>query len=445
MTSKSWLNYLTILLLSCGLVAASTPNKPGNPILLEDRAEPITGIVIAKTAPARLYVDQNASGNNSGGSWENAITDLKIALDIAEEGTEIWVAEGTYEPVQNGETNGTFLIKDGVRLYGGFTGTETLLDQRNWIIHETILSGEINDNDILNDNVSHVVTTIGTSISTVLDGFTITGASSGGLFNDGGSPTLNNLIIKVNRTGINRNFPCGGGMINQDGNPSLTNIVFEANFSGTFGGNGGGFCNLGGSPILTNVLFYKNHVSALAGAIGGGMYSQGGNPILTNVTFYANYTEADLRLGGGLYVEDGNLVLNNCIFWNNVADQGAQIYSASTLPTIHYSLLQGSGGSGDSWDTTLGTDGGGNIDSDPQFVDTANGNLRPGPASPVIDAGDNSAVPSGLTSDLASMPRFVDINYIPDSGIGPAPVVDMGAYEVQPPEQQVFLPFGPKE
>ncbi len=51
------------------------------------------------------------------------------------------------------------------------------------------------------------------------------------------------------------------------------------------------------------------------------------------------------------------------------------------------------------------------------------------PASPCIDAGDNTAVPAGVTTDLDGNPRFVDQPEVPDTGNGTAPIVDMGAYE----------------
>ena len=55
--------------------------------------------------------------------------------------------------------------------------------------------------------------------------------------------------------------------------------------------------------------------------------------------------------------------------------------------------------------------------------------LRPG--SPCIDAGDNTAVPGDITTDLDGNPRFVDDPDTPDSGNGDPPIVDMGAYEFQ--------------
>jgi hypothetical protein len=53
------------------------------------------------------------------------------------------------------------------------------------------------------------------------------------------------------------------------------------------------------------------------------------------------------------------------------------------------------------------------------------------PGSVGIDAGDNSAVPLDVTTDLDGSDRFVDDPATTDSGGSSAPVVDMGAYEYQ--------------
>ncbi len=78
-----------------------------------------------------------------------------------------------------------------------------------------------------------------------------------------------------------------------------------------------------------------------------------------------------------------------------------------------------------------GWPGEGKLNADPLFVDAAGGNLRLMLDSPAIDAGNNAAVPAGVTTDLDGNPRFVDIPTIPDTGNGTPPLVDMGAYEAQ--------------
>jgi hypothetical protein len=79
-----------------------------------------------------------------------------------------------------------------------------------------------------------------------------------------------------------------------------------------------------------------------------------------------------------------------------------------------------------------GWEGEGNIDADPLFVDPDNDDYRLAAGSPGIDAGDNTAVPLEITTDLDGNPRFHDDLGSPDTGIVDArPPVDMGAYEFQ--------------
>ena len=94
-----------------------------------------------------------------------------------------------------------------------------------------------------------------------------------------------------------------------------------------------------------------------------------------------------------------------------------------------------------------------NIDADPLFMNplgpdglhaTGDEDLRLAPGSPCIDAGNNALVPldvydvdgdgdvrEPLPFDHLGRPRFVDDPDTPDTGIGSAPLVDMGANEYQ--------------
>jgi hypothetical protein len=134
--------------------------------------------------------------------------------------------------------------------------------------------------------------------------------------------------------------------------------------------------------------------------------------------------------------------LANVILWGDKSPTGPEIYNNSSTPAISYSDIQGCGGSG-SWNSACGTDGGGNIDADPRFVNAAGGNLHLQLTSPCIDAGNNAAVPAGVTTDLDGNPRFVDIPTVPDTGNGTPPIVDMGAYEAQLKQVNyvIFLPL----
>ena len=140
----------------------------------------ITSVRLFSTTQAQsnvIYVNVNATGFNDGTSWENAFLDLPLALASAQPGDEVWVAAGIYTPnilyppaptptpLPGGPWNraASIVLKNGVAIYGGFNGTESLLSERDWTTNLTVLSGDLNRDDgpdfTNNDeNAYHVVT-----------------------------------------------------------------------------------------------------------------------------------------------------------------------------------------------------------------------------------------------------------------------------------------------
>ena len=242
----------------------------------------------------------------------------------------------------------------------------------------------------------------------------------GGMCNSSSNPTVTNCTFSGNWTGI---FGYGGGMYNGVSNPTVTNCTFSGNSTDY---EGGGMCNSSSNPTVTNCTFSGNwtHIGN-----GGGMHnSWSSSPTVINCTFSSNYT---YESGGGMYnYNSSSLILSNCILWGNTASSGSnEIYNVdSSTPVISYCDIEGSGGSS-SWDSNMGTDNGGNIDTDPLFADPNNGNYHLLPGSPCIDAGNNTAVPADITTDLDGNPRFIDDIHTVDTGNGTPPIVDMGAYE----------------
>jgi len=392
-----------------------------------------------------LYAAPASLGEGNCSSWANACT-LADALAFAMSGEQVWVKAGVHYPVAttSNPRQATFTLRNGVEIYGGFAGTETLLSQRNWRSNLTILSGDIDKNDadmnsngiiekgetINGANAYHVVTGGGTNSSAVLDGFVITAGQAnggsfpndvgGGMYNSGSSPTLTNVTFSGNSA-----TNAGGGMFNTgSSSPKLTNVTFSDN-AAILGG--GGMYNWSSSPTLTNVTFSGNSATN-----GGGMYNDGpSSPTLTNVTFSGNSATIN---GGGMYNDAGSApTLTNVILWGST---GGSIFNIGSNPTISYSLIAESGCPGS---TICGS--GMIYNTDPKFVDadgvdnvsgTLDDNLRLQLTSPAIDAGNNAASGlSGITTDLEGNERFEDIPTVPDSGSGTPPIVDMGAYEGQ--------------
>ncbi|MGH1434715.1 MAG: hypothetical protein ACRBG0_09680 [Lewinella sp.] len=122
-----------------------------------------------------IYVDQDAtSGQQNGTSWEDAHTDLNTALQLADAGDMIWVAEGTYRPTAGADRGASFVLRNGIQLFGGFAGIETYLAEReNPELHPTVLSGDIGIPADSTDNSYHVIRIQDISDFALVDGFTI--------------------------------------------------------------------------------------------------------------------------------------------------------------------------------------------------------------------------------------------------------------------------------
>jgi len=435
----------------------------------------LTGPCLARTitvdddGPAIIYVDSDAPGLNDGTSWENAFIDLQQALSIAEQYLhieEIRVAQGIYTPTEPfGEPEETFQLINGIALKGGYAGFgEPDPNGRDVQLYETILSGDLNGNDIdlfdpqdiwseptRADNCEHVVTSSECNQTTVLDGFTITAGRNGnigaGMYNRDSNPTVTNCTFAWNGA------EWGGGMGNENSNPTVIDCLFEKNWAI---GGGGGIINWESSnPILVNCTFNGNIGSGSGGGMsnkrysnpkltnctftgnstnhyGGGVYNLGGNPTITNCIFTGNAAE---RGGAICSYGGGTPILTNCILWDNTAPYGHEIYlhseqQPSTI-TVGYSDVQGGAahvyvetGSELNWAE-------GNIDTDPCFASITDYHLMS--SSPCIDAGTNDPCGGLPTTDKDGTFRLLD-----GDGDGNS-VVDMGAYEYNPSSSLIVV------
>lgn len=251
-----------------------------------------------------------------------------------------------------------------------------------------------------------------------------TGVGGGGILNYG-TITVTHSTFSSNRA--LKNDAAGGGILNR-GTLHVNRSIFSGNQVSL--GSGGGIAN-GGALDMTNSTVFSNTAQW-----GGGVYNRSTSTVI-NTTFFSNTAVSH---GGGMYNNAVNPALKNVILWGDSAPNGPEIYNNSSIPVIAYSDIQGSGGSGAAWNASLGSDGGGNIDAAPLFAGATGGDLHLQSNSPGIDAGDNTAVPVGVTSDLDGKRRFADVPAVPDTGNGTPPIVDMGAYEAQE-VRTVYLPL----
>jgi PKD repeat protein len=294
---------------------------------------------LAARAGTTRYVKPGGSGDCS--SWAQAC-ELQRALSDAVSGDEIWVAAGTYKPTAGSDRAISFALKSGVGVYGGFAGTETSREERDWAARQTILSGDIGTPS-KDDNSYRVVTGSGTDASAVLDGFTITAGNAigpgslergGGMYLSNGSPTIRHVIFKDNAARD------GGGMYNSNSSPTLTGCAFMSNTASEYGG--GMYNSNSSSPTLITVTFSSNSATS-----GGGMYNVASSPTLTASIFSGNNSSGH---GGGMTNQSSSPTLIECTFSHNGADVGGGMRnypnSNPTLITVTFSANTANHGGG---------------------------------------------------------------------------------------------------
>jgi len=414
----------------------------------------LVGIAFCNFSNGQIYVDASAGGANNGSSWANAYTDLQSALNVANSGDDIWVAEGTYKPSVypsgcSGCTDSrdfTFLLKDGVSMYGGFEGTEVNLTDRDVDANPTILSGEIGSPADGTDNIKHVVlASFSDTLSTArLDGFSITDGNSGGVNSITVNGNLINLshgagihifsgsnIIVNNKIFGNLSSFSGAGIYAIHGNNTISkNKIFD-----NMANRGAGLYCRDGQNVITN-----NEILGNLSAFGGGIYIIEGNQTLINNTITGN-SALD---GGGLYLRNGDNfnITNNTIAGNSAANNGGGIYLSIGNNNFSFNNIIWGNSSGiftNGFNLTATHSiiqdglypGAGNLNVDPLFINllspgqNTGGDYRLQTCSPAIEAGNNSDYQSAtginpaLDTDLDTNNRLDDV------------LIDMGAYEFQ--------------
>lgn len=317
-----------------------------------------------------LFVKSGATG--SGSSWADPMS-LHDAIDLAVYGDEVWVAAGTYKPTTTNDRYRSFNLREGIKLYGGFAGTETFLDQRNFLINPTIFSGNIGTSREM-DNSYNVFRIVGTAqnpitSATVIDGIYV---------QDG----------YANSSTGNRDN--GGGIYISHASPVISNAWFRFNYAQ---GKGGAIYSDNFSrPKFGNVIFSDNTSLYL----GGGVYTES-NAEFYNCVWYKNSS----RFGGAISCDGLSSKIYNSIFWNNKATEENNDLEYAKA---YFSLVQDGSGEG-------------SIVLNPELEDPSNGDFSFSGSSPAVNAGSNDFVPVWLTKDFYGNPRVIGTS------------VDIGVFE----------------
>jgi len=365
------------------------------------------------------------------GTWADPVS-LTQALAASNVCTEIWVAKGVYKPTSGANRDISFNVQNSVEMYGGFAGDETLRSQRNAAANLTVLSGDIDNNDVIDahgvvldatgivgSNSIHVIYLDGRSAgpidaSTVIDGFAITAGRAdgdnlasygGGLYCDGFldcSPRLANLWFSGNTAGSGAAVILDGhGDAIHDIGPnstSLESITFSGNRTT---GQGGAVTVLAAygnaNPSFKNVTFRGNLSEGTGGAIAIDGFSGQATATLTNATFNDNRAIS----GGAIFAGNANLTLSNVILWGDrvpLGNTGPEMQVNATNTTVDHSIVQGGCPNGVSCTSLLTTD---------PLLDTLAYHLGPtmtmppAAGSPAIDGGDDTTCPATDQRDIS--------------------------------------------
>jgi hypothetical protein len=324
------------------------------------------------------------------------------ALDCGQ--CQVWVAQGTYYIYETGDADTVALAAD-VAVYGGFSGDETALEERDPDPALTALDGRQSATG--SSRVRHVVTGADDAL---LDGFTITeGAATDDTSEDpyhGGGVLVNEAEgMTLANCAVTGNYGYHGG-----GVAAILSTVElrDCTVANNIGQVGGGALIENSPAAIVNCVFSSNTADE-----GGGLWIFGSEVDILGSTFHGNSGfDASLML-----VEYATVISASSVFWYNpLSTPGNVIEQNDADVWISYSIFQG------------GTAGPGNLNANPLFADADAGDYHLQAGSPAIDAADGAVLPE---ADIEGQAR-VDDPDTPNTGVGDPPYADMGAFEYQP-------------
>lgn len=238
-----------------------------------------------------IYVKMDGKGN--GESWENALSNLQLAIGIASESDQIWVKTGIYYPTKTNNRQIPFLIDKSVQIFGGFSGIEKELKERDFEQFQTIISGEIGDKTSMLDNSHNIFLIDIEKGDIVLDGI-----------------TLKSGMANISSNASDRKASGAGIFFSSSGNKS--------------------------SLWISNCLFIDNH--ALYGGAISALVHEGGdaNIHIENCVFQDNFAEIE---GGAIYhrASKGSkdlLEIQYTTFTQNLSTFGGAIYHKAERGSI---------------------------------------------------------------------------------------------------------------
>lgn len=306
-----------------------------------------------------VYVDHQATGDETGGCWEHAFTTLPQAFEFINNFlgqypnvVEVRVAQGTYyaskvyAPGQlccsyDRDPGDRLEMVSGVSVRGGYDYDHiNEIETYNINTLKATVSGEINNTGLLTDNTRNIFWAFGVSDDTELSGFIIEDGYSGGSNQLGGaaikiignSGTTSELVVK-NCT-IQDNQHVQGGIIHHGGavdcygyaHATFEDVVFDGNKT-TNASGGAVNITVGSHPTFTNCTFENNEAdNGKGGAVKIDNYC---NPVFNTCTFDLNTAELE---GGAVHIDgETQARFNECAFTSNSSESDGGVASMHDL------------------------------------------------------------------------------------------------------------------
>lgn len=310
----------------------------------------MAGTAAAQTQTRYYVTPTGQAPTDMDNAWTGVIK-LEEALEKAVPGDEIWV-QGVEEVSKKDDVyvvpEGGWTLKAGVKLYGGFKGNETSLEQRATLgkaynfAFRSILSGDMNMNDAIDhvnlisssnalrsDNAEHVLTmnlnnSVASNINdavSVLDGFTIVGGHAS--VNGGGVLVTGHetysCAYRIERCFFFNNYAVqNGGAIYVDekagkvtsSNSYINQCVVYNNEAGliTEVGNKGGGIYIAGKGTVVNTSVFNNE--------NGGVRISPDAQVVNSTIARNTVAGVDLTVEGG---SNENAKVVNTVVWGNNA------------------------------------------------------------------------------------------------------------------------------
>jgi len=339
--------------------------------------------------PSRLAVSLGLSlGIVLNGAAATHFVDLKCTNPVPPYSTWATAATNIQDAVMTASFLDTVLVTNGIYQYAGISGS----GPNRVEINAPILLQSVNGPAV-----------------TVIKGYQVPGTTNGPsavrcvYLGNGG--TLSGFTLT---NGATANPGFGGGVYCESTNCLVTNCVITGNAANN--GGGGAF-----SGTLVNCSVIGNSTSPLSFGNGGGAYqSTLVNCLLTrNFAGYSggaatycsliNCTVVSNSIAAYKSSLEGGTVKNSIVYYNFIAYTNADTGSGAIFSNCCVSFTPPFGAN--------------NFTNPPLFANLSAGDFHLSPASPCINAGDNSFVAS--STDLDGNPRLV------------RGIVDVGAYEYQ--------------